>query len=308
MFKKQLVVGLAFACALGMAACKKDGEGALGTTFRKDVTSDKFPVGGDYIEMNYELYVTTPSGKDTLLNSSLVTPGPDRMMVRDTATFKGGFEEGFKKLNEGDSVTFTMSVDSLFLKQFRQPTLPPFIKPGSMARLELGLVKIITKAEVEKIMDEQEKAYMEKMKQMQEQSEKQKPLDEQKIKDYLAKNNIKNAKNKESGLYYVVKSAGKGNDIKAGDTVSVMYTGKLLENGEQFDSNIGKDPLTFVVQAGMMIPGFDEGMTALKEGGKADLYLPSHLGYGGQGSPPTIAPFASLKFEVEVVKVKAAKK
>jgi FKBP-type peptidyl-prolyl cis-trans isomerase FkpA len=310
MLKKQLAVGLAFACALGMAACKKDGETSSGLsyTFRKDVKKDSFPVSGDYVEINYELYVTTKSGKDSLLQTSLNTPGPDRMMVRDTTAFKGGFEEGFKLMNAGDSISLIVSADSLFLKQFRQPELPPFVAAGSKARLEVGLIKIITKAEVEKIMDEQEKAYREKMKQMQEQSEKQKPLEEQKIKDYLAKNSIKNAKNADSGLYYVIKSAGKGDNIKQGDTVSVMYTGTLLENGEKFDSNVGKDPLVFAVQAGMMIPGFDEGMTFLKEGGKADLYLPSHLGYGGQGSPPTIQPFATLKFEVEVVKVKRAKK
>jgi FKBP-type peptidyl-prolyl cis-trans isomerase FkpA len=305
MFKKHLTLTVALACLAGATACKKAIETATGLSYevRRTGTSDTLPAVGDIIEANFELYVKS-KGKDTLLISSATMPNGNKMMVRsaDSATFKGSFEEYLLKLHKGDSVTLMFSADSLFLKQFRMPQLPPYVDAGSKARLELGVAKIVTKAEIDKMMAKQQEEQMEQMRKLQEDTEKQKPIDDQKIKDFLAKNKITNFKKTDTGLYYVVKSAGKGAEVGNGDMVSVHYKGSLLENGEQFDASKPDNPLKYPAKLGQMIPGFDEGVANLKEGGKADLYLPSHLAYGGMGQGP-IPAFSVLKFEVELIKV-----
>ena len=102
----------------------------------------------------------------------------------------------------------------------------------------------------------------------------------------------------------------------AGDTVLVNYTGKTLD-GKVFDSSVeaeakkgGLDqpgrhyePIKFAVGAGMVIPGWDEGLLLLNEGSKAELIIPSKLGYGEKGAGDDIKPFSTLLFDVELVKV-----
>lgn len=67
--------------------------------------------------------------------------------------------------------------------------------------------------------------------------------------------------------------------ITEGDTVSLEYTGKL-ENGEVFDTSEGREPLTFQIGAGMVIPGFEQGVVGLDEGEEKTLEVPPEEGYG----------------------------
>ena len=95
---------------------------------------------------------------------------------------------------------------------------------------------------------------------------------------------------------------GTGAEAVPGKTVSIHYTGKL-ENGKVFDSSVGKEPLTFVVAAGQMIPGFDQGVQGMKVGGKRTITIPPSLGYGEQGAGDVIPPNSTLIFDVELVSV-----
>jgi peptidylprolyl isomerase len=97
--------------------------------------------------------------------------------------------------------------------------------------------------------------------------------------------------------------AGTGAAAKEGDTLTVNYTGKL-ENGTVFDSSVGKQPFTFVLGAGQVIPGWDQGLVGLKVGGKRTLTIPPDLGYGAQGAGGVIPPNATLIFDVELVSIK----
>lgn len=96
---------------------------------------------------------------------------------------------------------------------------------------------------------------------------------------------------------------GSGDEAKAGDRVSVHYTG-WLEDGTKFDSSIDRgQPLIFTVGTGQVIGGWDEGIPGMKEGGKRRLTIPPDLGYGPQGNPPVIPGNATLIFEVELLEV-----
>jgi FKBP-type peptidyl-prolyl cis-trans isomerase len=94
---------------------------------------------------------------------------------------------------------------------------------------------------------------------------------------------------------------GSGAAAQAGDTLTVDYTGKL-QNGTVFDTSIGKTPIMFVLGAGHVIAGWDQGLVGMKEGGKRILIIPPSLGYGVQGMGP-IPANSTLMFEVELLKV-----
>lgn len=104
-----------------------------------------------------------------------------------------------------------------------------------------------------------------------------------------------------TGLQYKVVEQGVGKSPTTADRVTVHYTGKLTD-GTIFDSSVQRgQPATFRVN--QVISGWTEALQMMKEGDKWILYIPYSLGYGERGSPPTIPPFSTLIFEVELMKV-----
>jgi peptidylprolyl isomerase len=108
-----------------------------------------------------------------------------------------------------------------------------------------------------------------------------------------------------SGLQYTEVQAGTGPAPKAGDIVAVHYTGTLT-NGVVFDSSYERsEPLSFPLGVGYVIPGWDEGIGLMQQGGKAQLRIPPELGYGARGAGGVIPPNATLIFDVELVDITA---
>ena len=105
-----------------------------------------------------------------------------------------------------------------------------------------------------------------------------------------------------SGLQYQDQVVGTGAVAQAGQTVSVNYTGWLVD-GSKFDSSADHgQPLEFTLGDGSVIPGWDEGVATMKVGGKRQLVIPAELGYGDTGSG-AIPPGATLIFEVELLEI-----
>ena len=96
---------------------------------------------------------------------------------------------------------------------------------------------------------------------------------------------------------------GTGQEAVAGKTLSVHYVG-TLENGTKFDSSLDRgQPFRFVLGAGEVIKGWDQGFEGMKVGGKRKLTIPPALAYGSSGILDRIPPDATLIFEVELLKI-----
>jgi FKBP-type peptidyl-prolyl cis-trans isomerase len=109
--------------------------------------------------------------------------------------------------------------------------------------------------------------------------------------------------NTPSGLQYEEVSEGAGNEAKAGQKVSVHYTGTLTD-GKKFDSSRDRGkPFQFTLGVGQVIKGWDEGVAGMKVGGQRKLTIPPELGYGSRGAGGVIPPNATLIFDVELIDV-----
>jgi FKBP-type peptidyl-prolyl cis-trans isomerase len=97
--------------------------------------------------------------------------------------------------------------------------------------------------------------------------------------------------------------AGTGAECKAGDTVTVHYTG-MLDDGTVFDSSRKRNqPFTFPLGAGRVIQGWDVGVAGMKVGGQRKLTIPPEEGYGARGAGSSIPPNATLHFDVELIRI-----
>ena len=110
-----------------------------------------------------------------------------------------------------------------------------------------------------------------------------------------------------SGLQYLDTITGEGDEAKAGQQVTVHYTGWLYNDGTQgakFDSSKDRgNPFVFSLGAGMVIKGWDQGFAGMRVGGARTLIIPAELGYGARGAGGVIPPNATLKFDVELLGV-----
>ncbi len=238
---------------------------------------------GDVIKMHFAL----STEKDSLLRSTFKEGNPTEMPLK-AGSFKGSLEEGLMMMSPGDSASFQVSADSLFTKMFNSP-LPPFLRKGSNVTF---IIKLISAVNEEEFKKEQLKIAAEMV-----------GKEDKTIQDFMLKNNLKGTKTA-SGLYYVQTQVGTGAKAESGKTVSVHYTGKLLD-GTKFDSSVDRgQPFEFGLGQGQVIRGWDEGIALMSIGEKGTLLIPSGLGYGARGAGGSIPPNAILLFEVELLGIK----
>lgn len=105
------------------------------------------------------------------------------------------------------------------------------------------------------------------------------------------------------GLQFEDLKVGTGAEARAGNLVSVHYTGWTLD-GTKFDSSVDRGtPFEFALGQGQVIKGWDQGVAGMKVGGKRKLRIPADLAYGSQGVG-SIPPNSVLVFDVELLEVK----
>ena len=128
-----------------------------------------------------------------------------------------------------------------------------------------------------------------------------KVYEQNQIDTYVNTNGV-NVEPDSTGFYFIEKVRGDGYYYpKSGHTVKVYYTGRYAD-GRQFDSNIGGATLDFKIGAGSVVSGFNKGVSMMKEGGKAQIIIPSEQGYGYEKNR-SIPPYSTLIFDLYLVSV-----
>jgi len=107
------------------------------------------------------------------------------------------------------------------------------------------------------------------------------------------------------GMKIEILKQGTGTEAKTGNTVTVNYTGTLVD-GTKFDSSLnpGRTPFEFTLGLDRVIRGWELGVLGMKVGEKRKLTIPPELGYGEQGAGELIPPNATLIFEVDLLGIK----
>lgn len=106
-----------------------------------------------------------------------------------------------------------------------------------------------------------------------------------------------------NGVKVEVITDGKGEEVKAGNTVSIHYSG-FLTDGTKFDSSVDRGaPFETKIGVGRVIKGWDMGVIGMKIGEKRKLTIPSEFGYGPYGAGDLIPPNADLVFDVELLEI-----
>ncbi|MGB0749527.1 MAG: FKBP-type peptidyl-prolyl cis-trans isomerase [Magnetospiraceae bacterium] len=98
---------------------------------------------------------------------------------------------------------------------------------------------------------------------------------------------------------------GTGAEVVPDSQVTVHYTGWLMD-GTKFDSSLDRGQMfTITVGAGQVIPGWEQGLLGMKAGGKRELIIPPEMAYGPRGAGGIIPPNATLKFEIQLIRVQS---
>ncbi|WP_406079807.1 FKBP-type peptidyl-prolyl cis-trans isomerase [Streptomyces zaomyceticus] len=97
---------------------------------------------------------------------------------------------------------------------------------------------------------------------------------------------------------------GDGAEAKPGRVVQVHYVGVTFESGKEFDASWDRgQPFKFVVGGGRVIKGWDRGIRGMKVGGRREIVVPPHLGYGKESPSPLIPAGSTLVFVVDLLTV-----
>ncbi|MBI5541787.1 MAG: FKBP-type peptidyl-prolyl cis-trans isomerase [Bacteroidia bacterium] len=199
---------------------------------------------------------------DTIFDTSYKRGQPFAFVLGQGQVIKG-WDEGIALLNEGDSAVFIIPAELGYGSQSMGS-----IPANSTLKFTVKLMKVTPEVKVEPY-------------------------------NTAGKDTLKTP----SGLKLILVSQTNKNNQRPpkGSTVKVHYTG-YFEDGKIFDSSVKRgEPISFQVGKGMVIKGWDEGISILKVGDKARLLIPYQLAYGEAGRSPVIPAKANLIFDVELV-------
>ncbi|MCY7352861.1 MAG: FKBP-type peptidyl-prolyl cis-trans isomerase [Cytophagaceae bacterium] len=245
----------------------KKTESGLYYVVTQTASGGRTPVVGDQVTLHY---IISRISDDVIIDSTQVAKNKPLLISFGGTNLIPGLTEGISLLREGEKATLLI------------PAHLAYGDAGSAALLPYAVVRY--DVSVLKVRSEEEQ-----------------------IVEYTNTKNLKIDKKTESGLRFtqLLKVEGVADTVKATSTVSVKYTGKLLDD-TQFDS--GTAPFNLGT-ANSVVKGFLEGLVGLRVGDKARLIFPSSIAYGKDGRlnettrKYTIPPYSPLVFEVEIISV-----
>lgn len=298
--KKQFFALLVAGTVLAFSSCsdykgyKKSDTGLYYQFFNQNEDSLK-PEIGDIMTIDIAYKRKGIEGaEDSVLFKSSDNPRPSRLQLV-APKYSGDISEGMAMMHSGDSASFIVSADSFYLKNVGLEKLPSNVTPGGKLVIDVKMKSIQKKADYEKEL----KLEKEKVAAL---TEKRKALEPEEIAKFLKDSSI-TVRPTKTGLYFIPVKYGTGAKPMTGDSVKVDYVGKLLD-GTIFDSSKGRGPISFVIGSNQVIPGWEEGISLMRVGGKAKFLIPSSLAYKEKGAGQVIQPYTPLFFEVTLLNAK----
>ncbi len=262
------------------------------------------PKPGEIMVFNYIM----KDSKDSLWFDTSTEGMPMALPIGDSANVEQepGMIQVFRMLSKGDSVSFNLSVNTFFT-EVSGGFVPPTVDTTRSLNFYVGVMDIMDMAGYQafqtELMEKKSAAQVEK--------------DGAEIDAFLKEKGV-DAQKTESGVRYVITQEGEGETLTSGQTVSVNYSGYLLD-GTHFDSSVKEvaqekglynpqrepySPYDVTIDQTSVIRGWHDAFKVLKKGSKATIYIPSSLAYGPQQRSEVIKANAILVFDLEIVDVK----
>ncbi len=284
-----------FLGVISLMACKGEDQGTIqGYKYKiHSSTGGKKAAIGDYVYFN----LTISDDKDSILQQMNRYPDIPQLQIpteEQLAEMPNPIAGMLKLMSVDDSASLYLPIDSF-------KNLPMDLPGMTEIRYHVRVRDIMTEEEYLKDMEAQQEAKMAKAAELKMRLPEITQLVEDFARDY--KQGRAQFETLPSGLRYKMIEEGQGSTVSAGSMASVHYYG-ALPDGSPFDNSFSRgEPFTFQVGSGQVIRGWDEGLQQLKKNSKALLLIPSEMGYGAAGSPPSIPGNSELIFYVEITDV-----
>ena len=301
-------------CVLALVSCTesfKKGGGGLEYKIISGGGSGKTVSYGNFLQLHFTQRYK--GEKDTIIGDS--HDFMPRINVLDSVSTPPEYFNILKQVRIGDSVVLRTLVDSFYKRSPDQ--MPKYMKKGKYIYTSLKIVNIFeTKDQADsankaELIINRPRMFAKQLEQIEKEvlgkNKAQFDTDDKQIREYLAKNNI-NATKTKWGVYISTITEGTGPTLTYTDVASVNYTGRTLDSGRVFDSNIDPkfkhtEPLQVnIIEVDRIFLGWTDALLHMKQGTKATVYMPSTLGCGTEGRAPEIGPNTILIFDMEVVK------
>jgi FKBP-type peptidyl-prolyl cis-trans isomerase len=216
-------------------------------------------------------------GKDTTLFDSKKQMGTPVRFQIPRSDFKGDIYEGIKMMSAGDSASFMISADSLFLKTFKMAKRPPMIDSNSFINFYVHLLTVDSPISLQK-------------------------KEAESLQNYLTTNKV-TVQPSPSGIYYIETAPGKGMKIDTGCGVKIQFKVSLTDGKQIFSTYDRPEPVSFQYGKRFDTPGLEEAIGWMKKGTKATVIVPSKMAFGEQGRGTIVPPYSSIVYNVEIMDV-----
>lgn len=269
------------------------------------------PLYGNYIQYHVKQeYIK--DGIDTVLADSREFMAQTERF--DSMRIPAIYLSSMGEAGAGDSVVIRITTENAIKNAVRLPPLPEM---GGYLYTTIKLIRVFDNADLADSAKRAElringlKVFNKLKADKEKEIEKNRVLleaDTKTIENYLIGNHIKYVRGN-WGSFVVVHEEGRGEPIAYNDVAAVSYTGRTLDSGKVFDSNVDSNfhnPGTYEVTMGAIgsvMPGWTDALFLLKNGSKATVYIPSPLAFGKKGFRPWIKPNDIVVYDMEIKNV-----
>jgi FKBP-type peptidyl-prolyl cis-trans isomerase FkpA len=246
------------------------------------------PSIGDYIQC----HISIINANDSMFYSTFGKV-PERILLMESTHKGGDIMDALSILSEGDSIKVLINADSFFMKTRGEQVLPDYVKPGSELKFIIKMEKRLNAFQVDSLRNAEK-------------------IDRWKneiasINQYVRKEGLEVKIDTTTGLRYQFHQqlSDTAQKIRDGSIVTFHFIGKLMDGTEFFNSyTMGQAQTIKVFREQFQPIGMYEILTRMKQGEKATFILPYDLAFGARGVEGMIPPFASLVYQVNILKVR----